>query len=84
LRFSSTVSAAIGSTTSQVPPSASCERTWRAAPTGSPMSCSASNTQTRSNGPPPKSLAPATSKRHAIAHVRALGRAPAASIEPSW
>ena len=55
-------SPAKGSTTIHVPSSASCERTCAAAPTGSPMSCRASKTQTRSNGPPPKSFALATSK----------------------
>jgi len=59
LTLSASDSPAIGSTSRNVPSGASDERMWAPAATGSPMSCRASKTVTRSYPVPGKSFAPA-------------------------
>ena len=81
LRLSARLSPALGSTSISVPSGFSVSRTCVAAPTGSPMSCSASNMVTRSKPEPCVVLRARRLEAH-VAEAPACSRAWA--IEASW
>lgn len=80
------VSAAIGSTISHDPSAAKAERIWRAAATGSPMSCRQSNVVTRSYPVPENEVAVAVAVSNVTrsATPASAARLVASAIDSAW